>query len=514
MAEHTASLSGRDFSQHFRLADLADGSMLLGHAFGEPVILARRGTRVFAVGASCPHYGAPLSEGLLVGETIRCPWHHACFDLKTGGLRSPPALNALATWEVRADGDLLRVTGKRETLPATVRIADERAFVIVGTGAAGAVAAETLRSEGFRGRVILIGEDPSPPYDRPNLSKDYLAGHAPDEWIPLRPEDFYDSQKIELRRGLRVIALNAQGRQLRLADGETLTYDALLLATGSLPVRLSVPGADLPNVHYLRSLADSRKLIDAAKHARHAVVVGTGFIGLEVAAALTERGLRVSVVGKDTLPLEHALGPELATLVKELHAAHGVQFHLQDSPVRISETQVTLASGVVLPADVVVVGIGVIPATELAKAAGIAIDRGIVVDDHLATSAPGVFAAGDVARYPDRLTAERIRVEHWVLAQRHGRAAALNMLGRRQPFSGVPFFWSNHYDVAIRFSGYAAPGASREITGSPQARDCAVAFRKGGRITAIATVGNDRLNLAAEAALEATDHVALERLFH
>jgi apoptosis-inducing factor 3 len=503
MGGHTAKLEGPDFTQGFRLEDLDDGAMQLGHAFGEPVIVVRRGAQAYAVGASCPHYGAPLAQGLLAGDTLRCPWHHACFRLKDGAVLSPPALDALPTWDLRERGGLLCVTGKRQAGSPAVRAADPRTFVIVGTGAAGAVAAETLRNEGFGGRIVMIGEDPSPPYDRPNLSKDYLAGHAPEEWIPLRAPGFYAEARLELRTGVRADALDVPARTLVLADGERLVFDALLLATGARPIRLAIEGADLPHVHYLRSLDDSRRLIAAARDARRAVVIGSSFIGLEVAAALIERGLSVAVVGREAIPLAHALGPELGAFVRGLHESRGVQFHLEDSIARIGPAGVTLASGANVPADLVVVGIGVRPATELAEVAGLAVDRGILVDEYLQTSAPGIFAAGDVASYPDRLSRERVRIEHWVLAQRHGRAAALNMLGRREPFRGVPFFWSNHYDVAIRFTGVARPGAEREIAGSLETRDCTVSFRQSGRITAVATIGNDRANLAAEVALEA-----------
>jgi apoptosis-inducing factor 3 len=512
MGESAAPLQGPDLARGFRLAEIADGSMLLGHALGEAVIVVRRGEQAFAVSASCPHYGAPLQEGLIVGSTLRCPWHHACFSVESGAVLSPPALNPLTSWQLRQQGGLHFVTAKRSPQVPQRRDADARTFVIVGTGAAGAVAAETLRLEGFSGRLVMIGEDPSAPYDRPNLSKDYLSGHAPEEWIPLRPPEFYTEQQIELRCATRVERLDKDRRVLQLAGGETLAFDALLLATGARPVRLAVPGAELPHVHYLRSLDDSRKLIQAAGQARNAVIVGASFIGLEVAAALVERRLRVSVVGREALPLEHVLGPELGTFVRELHESHGVQFHLQSSPERITDSQVALAGGRTLPADLVVIGVGVRPATELAEAAGLAVDRGILVDEYLETDSPGIFAAGDVARYPDGVSGERVRIEHWVLAQRHGRAAALNMLGRRVPFADVPFFWSNHYEVAIRFSGFAPPGATRETIGSIRDRKYAVAFRKAGRIMAVATVGNDRLNLSAEAALQAADARGLDEL--
>jgi apoptosis-inducing factor 3 len=512
MGGQSEPLQGPDLTQGVRLADLEDGSILLGHASGEAVVLVRRGATAFALGASCPHYGGPLAKGLVVGDTVRCPWHHACFDLASGVVRSPPALNAPDTWEVRIDGALAYVVRKRERAPHAVRVDDSRTFVIVGAGAAGAVAAETLRNEGFRGRVVLLGEDPSPPYDRPNLSKDYLAGKAPEEWIPLRPDDFYGSRQIELRVGTRVASLDVGRRSIELEGGESIRYDALLLATGARPVTLPVPGAELPHVHYLRTLADSRRLVESAGNARRAVVIGSGFIGLEVAASLVERGLQVSVIGRDSLPLEHALGTELAQVVKGLHDSSGVRFHLEATATRITASEVTLASGASLPADVVVIGVGVAPSTELAEAAGLRVDNGIVVDEYLETSAPGVFAAGDVARYPDRASGESVRVEHWVLAQRHGRAAALNMLGHRQPFTSVPFFWSNHYDVAIRYSGFAPRNAERQPIGQLAARKGGVVFRKRGRITAVATVGDDGMNLAAEAALEAADYAGLERL--
>ena len=512
MGGQSEQLQGPDLTRGVRLADLEDGVPLAGHAAGEAVVLVRRGARAFAVGASCPHYGAPLAKGLVVGETLRCPWHHACFDLTTGAVRSPPALNPIDTWDVRLDGAFAYVVRKRESSPAAVRLGDPRTFVIVGAGAAGAVAAETLRNEGFQGRVVLIGEDPSPPYDRPNLSKDYLAGNAPEEWIPLRPEDFYKSREIELRVAARVASLDVERRAVGLASGESIRYDALLLATGARPVPLPVPGADLPHVHYLRTLEDSRRLIEAAKKARRAVVIGSGFIGLEVAAALVERGIQVSVVGRESLPLEQALGMELAQVVKALHEARGVRFHLEATATRITASEVTLSGGASLPADVVVIGVGVAPSTELAEAAGLRVDHGILVDEYLQTSAPGVYAAGDVARYPDRASDELVRVEHWVLAQRHGRAAALNMLGREQPFTSVPFFWSNHYDVAIRYCGFAPRTAEREAVGQLAARKGGVVFRKRGRVTAVATIGDDRMNLAAEAALEAADYAGLEKL--
>src|SRR5688500_3865561 len=291
MGGQSEPLQGPDLTRGVRLADLEDGTPLLGHAGGEPVVLVRRGARAFAIGASCPHYGGPLAKGLVVGDTLRCPWHHACFDLATGAVRSPPALNPPDTWDVRLDGALAYVGAKREAAPRALRITDPRSFVIVGAGAAGAVAAETLRNEGFPGKVVLIGEDPSPPYDRPNLSKDYLAGNAPEEWIPLRGRDFYDAQHIELRLGARATSLEAKRHVLLLATGEALAFDSLLLATGSWPVRLPIPGADLPHVHTLRTLEDSRNIIAAATNARRAVVIGASFIGLEVAAALIERGL-------------------------------------------------------------------------------------------------------------------------------------------------------------------------------------------------------------------------------
>ena len=503
----STELSGPSLSAGILAADLKDGQMLLGHAEGEAVLLARRGDEVFAVGATCTHYGGPLAEGLLVGDTVRCPWHHACFSLRTGQALAAPALNPIACWDVEQRGERLYVLGKTKERGEAVTVRSGLAsVVIVGGGAAGLAAAESLRQHGYVGKLTLLSADEAPPVDRPNLSKDYLAGTAPEEWIPLRPPEFFTAQQIDLRLGVRVARIDVEGKRVLTEAGATFDYDALLLATGAEPVRLDLPGAELPHVHYLRSLADSRAIIAELGRAKRAVVVGSGFIGLEVAAALRTLGLEVHVVSPDARPLESGLGPRLGDFIRALHEEHGVVFHLGQQVERIDAAQVSLADGSRIAADLVVVGIGVKPSLALAEAAGLRTEHGVVVSEFLETSAPGIFAAGDIARWPDPHSGEPIRVEHWVVAQRQGQIAARNMLGGREPCDFVPFFWSAHYDVTISYVGHAVGWDELEIDGDIAARDCRVTFRRGERTLAVVTINRDLQSLQAEARAEAAVH--------
>src|SRR5206468_2907633 len=308
MAEASSELEGPDFEKGCEIEKVADGEMLLGHAFDEQVLVARRGDELFAIGGTCTHYGGPLAKGLMVDCTVRCPWHHARFDLRTGEAIAAPALNDVACYQIEKRGERFVVTGKTNKKPVRKPKSSPASVVIVGAGAAGGAAAEMLRREGYDGSVTLIGTDQFLPYDRPNLSKDYLAGTAPEEWIPLRSADFYREQKIDTFTNTSVTVIDPKAKQVTLSDGRSLGYGALLLATGSEPVRLSIPGADLPHVCYLRTLADSRRIIEKVKNAKRAVVIGASFIGLEVAASLRERKLEVAVVGKGSLPLEKILG--------------------------------------------------------------------------------------------------------------------------------------------------------------------------------------------------------------
>lgn len=494
--------SGPDFAiAGVPAAAVPEGGMVLGQAGGESVLLARSGGDVFAVGATCTHWSGPLAEGIVADGTVRCPWHHACFDLRTGAALGP-AFKPIPCWSVEQRGDRLFVVGRRVPAPRPSPPASPTSVVILGGGAAGHAAAETVRNEGYAGPVTLIAADEHAPYDRPNVSKDYLAGTAPEEWMPLRPDDFYRGQNIDLRLGVRATALDATARKITLSDGRTLEYGALLIATGAEPRRLAIPGADAPHVYTVRTLADSRALIAKAADARHAVIVGAGFIGLEVASALRARNVDVTVVSPDARPLEKILGRELGDFVRKLHEDHGVRFRLGARPASIGDAAVTLQSGEALPADLVVAGIGVEPAMELAVRAGLAVDRGILVDEFLQTSAPGVFAAGDVARYPDPRTGEPVRVEHWAVAQRQGRLAARNLLGRREPIKLVPFFWSQHYDVPILYVGHAAAWDETRISGDVAAKDCRVDYFKDGKLLAVATVFRDVESLRAEVAME------------
>jgi NADPH-dependent 2,4-dienoyl-CoA reductase/sulfur reductase-like enzyme/nitrite reductase/ring-hydroxylating ferredoxin subunit len=474
-------------------------------------MLVRRGEELFAVSSTCTHYSGPLADGLVVGDTVRCPWHHACFDLRTGEAVRAPALNPISCYQVQRSGATVRVGGKRAAAPRPRR-SEPASMVIVGAGAAGNAAAELLRREGYDGRLTLVGREATVPYDRPNLSKDYLAGTAPEEWIPLRGEDFYREQKIDLVLGTTVESIDPAARTIQLSDGRTLGWERLLLAPGAEPVRLKVPGADLPHVRTLRSLDDARGIIAALVPGQRVVVVGASFIGMEVAAALRARKIDVHVVAPDASPFERVLGPDLGDFLRNVHSEQGVVFHLGETVARIEAHTVTLTDGQILAADLVVVGIGVRPLLELAERAGLALDRGITVDATLQTSAPGIYAAGDVARWPDPHTGQRVRVEHWVVAERMGQTAARNMLGAGQPFDAVPFFWSTQYDVSLSYVGHAERWDSIELDGSLEARDCRLVYRAGGRPLAVVTVGRDQLSLRAEAAFERGDREALEAL--
>jgi apoptosis-inducing factor 3 len=495
-----------DLTTGVHVKSLRDGGVIRGRVGDQEVALIRTGERFFAVGGRCTHYHGVLADGLVVGGTIRCPLHHACFDLATGEAVRAPALDPIACWQVERQGEYLVV---RDKLPS--RAADlvtdasghPSSILIIGGGAAGLAAADMLRRDRYSGPITMISADADAPVDRPNLSKDYLAGEAQDDWMPLWPSELYAERRVDLILGTRVTSIDTVGRLVVLEDGSRKAFGALLIATGADPVRLTIPGADSAAVLYLRSFADSRSIVERVKGAKRVVVVGASFIGLEVAASLRTRGLAVDVVAPEPQPLERVLGAQIGRLIRTLHEAHGVVFHLGETVASMTGHTITLSGGGTVDADFVVMGVGVRPSVELAQSAGLAVDRGIVVDEFLETSTPGIFAAGDVARWPDVHTGERIRVEHWVVAERQGQTAAKNMLGGRVRFDAVPFFWSQHYDVTIRYVGHAERWNAVDIDGSLDARDATVSFLRDGRRLAAATVSRDRASLEVEVELEA-----------
>jgi len=504
MSEQQAQLTGPDLTQGVSLSDLPDGGTLIGHAGGEEVVLVRHGDKVFAIGPRCTHYQGPLAEGLVVGDTIRCPWHHACFDLHTGEALRAPAFFPVDTWATEVRDGKAFVGAKRAAPTRQARRPREEPnrIVIVGGGAAGFAAAEMLRREDFGGEIVMLSDDQAPPVDRPNLSKDFLAGNAPEEWVPLQPMSFYEEKGIDLRLDTAVAGIDPRAREARLANGETLRFDRLLLATGAEPVRPTLPGASPSDLLVLRSLADCRAIIERAKGARRALVLGASFIGLEVAASLRARGIEVHVVAPEERPMERVLGAEMGAFIQKLHEEHGVVFHLKNTASALEGKTARLSGGGAVEADLIVAGLGVRPRVALAEAAGLKIDRGVVVDAYLETSAPGIFAAGDIARYPDPRLGAAIRVEHWVVAGRQGQAAARNLIGRRERYADVPFFWSQHYDVPINYAGHAEGWDEIAVEGDIAAKDCMLRFKRGGRTLAAASIFRDLQNLEIEESME------------
>jgi len=500
----TAELTGPDLAAGVDEASLLDGVPLLGHANGEAVVLVRDAGRVHAVGATCSHYGGPLAEGRVFGGAIHCPWHHACFDLATGRAHGP-GIAAIACLDVVLADGTLRVGAKREPKPDP--IAAPKAVVIIGGGAAGVACAEALRAEGHKGTITLVNGEGSDPVDRPNLSKDYLAGAAPEEWVYLRTADALAGNDVTVIAE-SATAIDPQAKTVRLAAGRELPWDALLIATGAEPIRLPIEGAELPHVHTLRTLADSRTIAAAGTDGADVVIIGASFIGLEAAASLRARGAKVTVVGPETVPLARILGDEVGAFVQKVHEAKGVTFRLGRKPAKITAELVVLDDNATLPASLVVMGVGVRPRLDLAAAAGLTIDKGVVADAEL-RAAPDIWVAGDIARYP--LDGTPVRIEHWQVAVRHGQAVAASMLGRGAR-RDVPFFWSQHHDVTLGYVGHAEKFDRPEIHGSLEGRDAHVVYRDGGVIRAVLTLGRDQLALDVEAAMERGDTAALDAL--
>ena len=495
-----------DFKSGVPVSSVADGGMLSGMVGDEDALLIRRGEAFYAIGAYCGHYHGSLAQGLVVGDTVRCPLHHACFSLRTGEALRAPALDPIPCWRVERIGETIYVRERSSDATAGAPTRSDaravRSVVIIGGGAAGLAAADALRRHGHDGSLTIISADDSPPCDRPNLSKDFLAGTAPPEWIPLRPPEFYAERQIELLLQSRVTAVDIGRRRVEIDGGRQFNFDALLLATGAEPVRLDIPCASETQICYLRTFADSRAIVAKATTARCVVVVGASFIGLEVAASLRTRGIDVHVVGPEKVPMARVLGEPAGLFIQGLHESHGVRFHLGNSVSRVNGRQVTLSGGATIDADFLVVGVGVRPSVALAQNAGLAVDRGVTVNEYLATSAPGVFAAGDIARWPDPHSGERIRVEHWVVAERQGQVAAMNMLGAAEKFDAVPFFWSQHYDLTVNYVGHAEQWDAADVEGSFAARNFSISFRRGDRALAVATVARDERSLRAELAME------------
>ena len=503
-----------DLQQGVAVSDLADGGMIAGHVGEDAVLLVRKGDQFFALDAVCTHYGGPLADGALVGETIRCPWHHACFSLRTGSAVAAPAMRPLRVFSTVREGDIVRVKSDARLVPAQAMAgsAGREHVVIVGAGAAGSFAAAELRRVGFTGRVTLLTRESRVPYDKPNLSKDYLAGRAPQEWIPLRGETDYAADRVDLRLRANVDRIDPLRREVRLATGERVIFDRLILATGATPRRLDVPVDPAARVYYLRTWAHADALRGVADAVRKVVIIGSGFIGLEAAASLRERGLDVTVVGRDDRPLQTVLGRDLGDFVRRTHEAHGVRFRLGRRPVAIRGDAVVLDDGSIEQADAVIAAIGVEPDVALASHAGLAVDRGIIVSSTLQTTSPDIFAAGDAARFPYARTGQPIRVEHWAVAGRQGQIAARNAIGNHERYAAVPFFWSQHYDLVFAYVGHAERADDVELFGSLEGHNAAAVFRDGGRVAAVVTLFRDDISLAVEAAMEsnAGDDAILE----
>lgn len=485
-----------------QVTDLKDGEMKQVSADGTEVLLVRKDDQFYALGAFCTHYGAPLAKGALCGNHVICPWHHAWFDITNGNFLEPPALDNLPHYQVEIKDNQvlveLPVERSERRLPSMSSCnaeTDTRVFAILGGGAAGYMAAQTLREDGFVGRIVMITREKEVPYDRPPLSKDYMQGETKSKDLPLRDEDFYKNHGIEVLTNTTAKEVDSQDKKIHFENGESLAYDALLVATGGIPRKMDIPGFDLEHIYVLRSYDSANTIIDTVENVKQVVVVGASFIGMEAAASLQKRGVSVTVVAPDEVPFSKTLGADIGNYFKNLHEEHGVQFKL-GTKVKAFEgdskvSTVILDSGERLRADVVLTGIGVTPATDILKDVERQEDGGIVTDAYL-NIAPHLYAAGDIAAVPNGHNTEPLRIEHWRYALQQGRVAAHNMAGKKVSFTGVPFFWTAHFGVSLRYLGHAKNWNDIVIDGEIKNKKFIAFYIKDDQITAVAGIGRDK----------------------
>jgi NADPH-dependent 2,4-dienoyl-CoA reductase/sulfur reductase-like enzyme/nitrite reductase/ring-hydroxylating ferredoxin subunit len=476
-----------------RFIDVSEDRGLEVRIQDSKILLLRVGDQLRAYQGECPHAGAPLAEGALCHGRLICPWHKAAFRIEDGGLCEPPALDSLKRYPLEVREDEVWVDDQPLSDAHTPPADDPRLFVIVGGGAAGTAAAAALRDRGFGGRVLLIDRETSAGYDRTVLSKFVISGETPPEEIPsLRDEDFYREQRIE-RMNAEVASLDATGKSLRLADGQSLKYDAALLATGGTPKPLELPGAELPQVFVLRSKSQALQILNAAKPGQRAVIIGDSFIAMESASSLRQYGLDVTVLARQPVPFAKQFGETVGKAILALHQANGVVFRSDGEAAQIEgSTQVEavrLNNGERLPTDLVLVGIGVSPATgsfaDLPKEKdhSLRVDGGMRVCD-------GLWAAGDIATFP--LNGQPVRIEHWRLAQQHARIAAVNMLGGDERYLNVPYFWTWHFGKNYDYLGHADAWDEVEFKGDPFNPPFIGLFGKNGVVVAAVACEEER----------------------
>lgn len=514
-------MSTQSMQKAAALADLDEARPRRVKVGETPIVLIRAGDTVHAYSADCPHAGAPLEEGAVCHGRLICPWHKATFDIASGAIVEPPALLPLTRYPVRIDAGDVLVSSEAETDPAAdlatgagaepppsvqrssatkqanaTQAATPRVFAIIGAGAAGAAACAALREFGYRERVVLIDDDAHAPYDRTVLSKFVPSGDMKiDDVPPLLPDGFFEQHKIE-RLHAHATRLDAKRREIEFDGRPMLRYDAALVATGGTPKMPPLRGSEDPALNerllLLRNRADAARLADLAAQAKHAVVLGGGFIGLEVAASLRKRKLRVTVVSPDSVPFEKQFGAELGRIFMKLHEENGTEFRMRTQIEGVETGQplrVRLSGGDTLDCDFMMVGTGVAPATHFVTGVAHNDDGGLNVDASMRV-ADGLYAAGDVAAFPYGDN-RRVRIEHWRVAQQHARAAARAMAGGGDPEPLVPFFWTYHFDQNFNYLGHPQSWDEMVMTGTPDKYEFIALLCKHGFVAGALGCGRD-----------------------
>ena len=473
------------------------------------ILLTKVDNKIFAVGASCTHYGAPLEDGVLFNGKIICPWHHACFSAKNGDLIEPPALNSLPNYSVKIENENIIVMLPEEIESSRTPSMSKRdnenlnTNVIIGGGAAGNAAAQSMREAGFTGGITIITQENRSPYDRPNLSKDYLAGEAEKEWMPLRPKEFYDEYDINIMYQKKVVGINNERKVVILEKDEEVSFEKLLIATGGVPIKLDVPGANLSNIFYLRSHDNSDEIIEGANNKSKIVIIGSSFIALESASSLKKRlNSDITVISHAEIPFKNILGDEIGKMIQSTHEKNGIKFKLNSTVKKFEGKtkveKIILESGEIIETDLVIIGIGVKPETSFLRDFKLENDGSILVNKYFEVE-ENMYAAGDMVTFHNSTENSKMRIEHWRTAEQHGRIAGFNMAGRKAEYTSVPFFWTQQDGINLNYVGHATKWDDIITWGNVDSKDFISFYFNDNKLLAAVAMNHDKEMDAIEA---------------